>query len=129
MTWKQVMEIDEHYLFTIGCHTLSHPILRNETLKSAKNQIYKSKTLIEEKLNHPVKHFAYPFGGRNEVNERDFKIAEECGFETAVTTSFSYNNHNTFFNLPRTALTDFYELNEIDLRINGLSNFLGTQFG
>ena len=66
---------------------------------------------------------------KKEVNLREFRIAKELGFETAVTTYCVPENKSTIFCLPRLSITDHYGLKGIEIRINGLSNFLGKQFG
>ena len=128
MSWEHIKEIDRDNLFTIGSHTLSHTILRNETPKFVKNQIFDLKLKIEKKLNHKINYLAYPYGSIREVNKREFNIAEQLGFEIAFTTSCKNENTN-LFSLPRIVLTDYFKLKGIDIRLNGLSNFLGSQFG
>ena len=129
MNWKQIIEIDKNNLFTIGSHTLSHPILKNETYEFVKKQMFFSKQILENKLKHEVKYIAYPFGRKHEANFREFKIAEDLGFEIGFTTNCKKEKNSNLFCVPRLLLIDYFQLNGIDVRLNGLSAFLGLQFG
>ena len=37
------------------------------------------------RIGRPVRHFAYPYGKATDAGSREFALAKECGFETAVT--------------------------------------------
>ena len=45
-----------------------------------------SKAALEARLGIPVRHFAYPVGDPSSAGPREFELAREIGFETAVTT-------------------------------------------
>ena len=45
---------------------------------------------LEAQIGRPVRHFAYPFGGSNAVNEREFALVRSLGFSTMVTTRAGY---------------------------------------
>ena len=82
---------------------------------------------MESYLEHPVEHFAYPFGTRQEAGLREYKLAQECGFKTASTTCCFRANVTHLFKLPRYGVTDSISPVEIKTRIGGLSNFFGKQ--
>lgn len=62
MTAEQIRQIDREGLVDIGAHTLTHPILANETDLRAEEEICSSITRLEAMLGHPVLTFAYPNG-------------------------------------------------------------------
>ena len=76
----------------IGAHTLTHPMLTRLTLRDAREEIFVSKRKLEDLFGVPVRHFAYPFGDRNDA-VRD--LVEEAGYETACTTDFGMNTAAT----------------------------------
>ncbi len=71
---------------TIGAHTLSHPMLAKHPEEVARREIVESKTWLEEKLGLVVRHFAYPVGDPTSAGPREFALAKEAGFASAVTT-------------------------------------------
>lgn len=89
LSWEQIGQLSRDPLVTIGAHTVNHPVLRKLSPEQAKEEILESKRSIESNLNDEVNHFAYPFGGRDEAGQREFYMAKECGFKTAVTGRFA----------------------------------------
>lgn len=71
---------------TIGAHTLSHPMLAKHAEEVARREIVESKAWLEEALEAPVRHFAYPVGDPTSAGPREFALAKEAGFASAVTT-------------------------------------------
>ena len=71
---------------TIGAHTLSHPMLAKHGEEVARREIVESKAWLEEALEAPVRHFAYPVGDSGSAGPREFALAREAGFASAVTT-------------------------------------------
>lgn len=71
---------------TIGAHTMSHPMLAKHPQDVARAEIGESKAWLEEKLGMPIRHFAYPVGDPTSAGPREFALAKEAGFASAVTT-------------------------------------------
>jgi len=71
---------------TIGAHTLSHPMLAKHPEAEARREIVESKAWLEEALGAPIRHFAYPVGDPTSAGPREFVLAKEAGFTSAVTT-------------------------------------------
>lgn len=70
---------------TIGAHTLSHPMLAKHDKGFARSEIVDSKTRLESELGIPIRHFAYPVGDPTSAGPREFALAREAGFASAVT--------------------------------------------
>jgi peptidoglycan/xylan/chitin deacetylase (PgdA/CDA1 family) len=68
----------------IGSHTVQHPFLTKSN--RARQEIFESKKILEEKLGKPVTVFAYPFGDYNEKIEH---LVKEAGYVSARTFSGS----------------------------------------
>ena len=81
--------------FTIGAHTVTHPIMSRLTPSQVRDEVYGSKTAIEKALNAPVQAFAYPNGGPNDYNEAVTQVVREAGFTCAVTTKRGLNDADT----------------------------------
>ena len=43
-----------------------------------------SKRKLHEQLGRPVRLFAYPFGGRNNITERSLELVRQAGFVCCV---------------------------------------------
>jgi peptidoglycan/xylan/chitin deacetylase (PgdA/CDA1 family) len=84
--WDEIDALAREPGATIGAHTLSHPMLAKWPTAFARREIVESKAIIEGKLGRPVRHFAYPVGDPASAGPREFALAREAGFSTAVTT-------------------------------------------
>jgi peptidoglycan/xylan/chitin deacetylase (PgdA/CDA1 family) len=83
LTWQQVRQLDQSGLITIAAHTVNHRNLASLSAADQEYEIITGKHLLEAKLGHPVRHFAYPYGAFNNVT---LKIVQKAGFTSAVTT-------------------------------------------
>ena len=84
--WDELAELAADPLCTIGAHTVTHPVLATLTEEEARAEVVQSRSAIQAKLGKQVRHFAYPVGARCDAGPREFRLAREAGFETAVTT-------------------------------------------
>jgi peptidoglycan/xylan/chitin deacetylase (PgdA/CDA1 family) len=80
--------------FSIGAHTVNHPILSRVTLAQAEKEIMGSKVMIETALGQPVKAFAYPNGGPEDYTDEVKQLVRQAGFAFAVTTRHGLNSVN-----------------------------------
>jgi peptidoglycan/xylan/chitin deacetylase (PgdA/CDA1 family) len=86
MTWGEIEEMGKGGQI-IGAHTLTHPNLPGLPHDEAEAEIAGSKSLIEEKINGPVLHFAYPNGrGVSHFNEPVREMVRKAGFLSSVTS-------------------------------------------
>ena len=65
-------------------HTMTHVRLAEAAPDACRDEMARSRSIIEDALGHDVHHLAYPFGSHN---ERVRAIAAECGYESACTVS------------------------------------------
>jgi peptidoglycan/xylan/chitin deacetylase (PgdA/CDA1 family) len=66
LTWSMLREAVSTGLVTIGAHTHTHPNLSAASAQEAEGEMKRSKESIEEQLQMPCRHFAYPFGSASE---------------------------------------------------------------
>lgn len=78
---RQLKELSENRLCTIGAHTMSHSRLPKLSFEKQQEEIINSKLWLEDVISKPVEHFAYPFG---EYNADTLKIMCDFEFHTAV---------------------------------------------
>lgn len=81
--------------FSVGAHTVSHPILSRVSAEDAWQEIVGSKHAIERALGSQARAFAYPNGGREDVTELTVRLVRDAGFTCAVTTRRGLNTAAT----------------------------------
>ena len=86
MDWPGIAALSRHPLATIGAHTVHHRMLAKWPREIAQEEMARSKAEIEAKTGAPVRHFAYPVGDPTSAGPREFALAREVGFASAVTT-------------------------------------------
>ena len=86
MTWPELSTLAADPLVTIGAHTVNHVMLAKVPERTARSEMEMSRSVIEASLGVRPAHLSYPVGDRTSAGPREFRIAEELGFKTAVTT-------------------------------------------
>lgn len=128
VTVEELRAVAESGLVTIGAHTLSHPILRNEGDACAEEEVVGSVGDLAALLGRDVKYFAYPNG----LPDLDFSAREEgylaaAGVELAFTTeSRGVRPSDTRYRVPRIQISPNESLGRIrtKLRFAGTWNLL-----
>ena len=125
LNWDQIEELNKTDIVNLGAHTVNHLALNRLSEEDVRREILDSKLRLESKLKKSIDHFSYPFGTSEEVNEREFFIAKECGFKTSTTTRwgniFSQHKHHQEC-LPRIHVSekrDLYNVKFLKLFIDG----------
>jgi peptidoglycan/xylan/chitin deacetylase (PgdA/CDA1 family) len=94
LTWEEVDAL-RGLGFSLGAHTVTHPILSRLTPERAREEIQGSKDAIERTVGVPVRAFAYPNGGPEDYSSTTVRIVQECGFRCAVSTRRGLNGPAT----------------------------------
>lgn len=68
---------------SVGAHAVTHPVLSRLTPQEQAEEIAGSRRELEEVIGRPVRHFAYPFGGRAHFDHVSRALVREAGFELA----------------------------------------------
>jgi len=107
ITLSELNEIASSELYTIGAHTLNHPVLKNEDDRTAAEEISGSIIRLAEMLDTEIKHFAFPNGiPEIDFGEREICILRKEGIKIAFTVMPGYNNEKTDpYNLRRIGLS------------------------
>jgi peptidoglycan/xylan/chitin deacetylase (PgdA/CDA1 family) len=132
MSWEQVGELAKDPLVTIGAHTVNHPILTKIPTAKVTAELKMSRAVIEGAIGTAPAHFAYPFGQRYSAGQREFRIARDLGFKTALTTrpGVIFPEHiNQPWSLPRISLNgDYQQLRYLRVLISGAATALWNGF-
>jgi peptidoglycan/xylan/chitin deacetylase (PgdA/CDA1 family) len=86
MSWDELKSFAQDPLIGIGAHTVTHCDLARQSKEIASQEMAVSRARIENALQRPVLHLAYPYGDRIAAGAREFAMAQAVGFKTAVTT-------------------------------------------
>ncbi len=86
LSWDELKPFAAEPLVSIGAHTITHCNLAHELSEIASEEIATSRTRIEDALQRPVLHFAYPYGDKAAAGKREFALTRAAGFRSAVTT-------------------------------------------
>jgi peptidoglycan/xylan/chitin deacetylase (PgdA/CDA1 family) len=87
MTWDEIAQLAADPLVTIGAHTVNHVMLKKvPSDATVRSEMEMSRAVIEAALGSRPHHLSYPVGDPTSAGPREFRIAGELGFRTAVTT-------------------------------------------
>ena len=81
--------------FSIGAHTVNHPILSRVSAERAREEIEGSRATITSACGRPPQVFAYPNGGVEDYTPTVARLVCQAGFSCAVTTRFGVNTRET----------------------------------
>ena len=112
MTWSELDEIAADPLATIGAHTVNHVMLKKAGEDVARREMMQGASVLEAAFGKRPRHFAYPVGDATSAGPREFRLAAELGFKTAVTTrpGVVFPEHREHLTaLPRISLNGEYQ--------------------
>jgi peptidoglycan/xylan/chitin deacetylase (PgdA/CDA1 family) len=86
MSWDELKALAADPLVTIGAHSITHCNLAQQSEAIARDELTLSRARIEDALQRPALHLAYPYGDKPAAGTREFMLARASGYKTAVTT-------------------------------------------
>jgi peptidoglycan/xylan/chitin deacetylase (PgdA/CDA1 family) len=94
LSWEQLTEINTSGI-ECAAHTHTHPALDMLPPSAARDEIVRSKELLEDHLDQRISSFAYPFGF---YSSRVLHIVRESGFDSAcaIGRKMSSTRENTY---------------------------------
>jgi len=132
MTWQEIAELAADPLVTIGAHTVNHQMLAKLPEKTVRSEMDLSRTVIEAALGVRPAHLSYPYGDPGSAGPREFKIAAELGFKTAVTTrpGVLFRSHAAHMTaLPRISLNgEYQQLRYVRVLLSGSATAMWNGF-
>lgn len=128
MNWGEINLLSKDRLCTIGAHTIHHYAVARLSEKEARWEMRESANILKAELGKAPEHFAYPYGYPTAAGTRDFQIAKELGFKTALTTRHGvlHKGHaNHLHALPRISLNGkFQSVRHVETLLSGLPTLL-----
>jgi peptidoglycan/xylan/chitin deacetylase (PgdA/CDA1 family) len=94
-------------LVEIGAHTLTHPQLSTLGGNPQREEIWGSRSALQDTLGREVTSFAYPYGSRSDYTPETVTLVREAGFSGACTTvPGAVRSATDPFELPRLHVED-----------------------
>ena len=132
MSWDELALLARDPLVTIGAHTVNHIMLKKAPEKAARSEMEMSQAVIEASLGVKPQHLAYPIGDQTSAGPREFRIARELGFKTAVTTrpGVLFARHREHLTaLPRISLNgEFQRMRYVRVLLSGAATAVWNGF-
>ena len=86
LNWNELRVLARDPLVTVGAHGVTHSRLSRLSDDGVRSELAEARTKIEQAIGRTVRHLAYPYGGPAACGEREFRLAAEAGYVTAVTS-------------------------------------------
>lgn len=119
MSWKQVNEMAQSKLVTIGNHLASHVSALEMSESEIKQEMSRAQSKIRQKTGKSPALFSFPYG---EYSNKAVELVETAGFQAAFgQQSGAVDSNADLFRLPRYALSEnFGNIDRFRLVINSL---------
>ena len=104
---------------TVGAHSLSHPELSRQGDELARREIIGCRRELERCTGRAVWGLAYPFGNPATVGDREFRLAQEAGYECAFMNIPGTLAVADKFALPRVHVTADMSLSAFEAHASG----------
>jgi len=132
LEWREAKDMAKDGLTAFGAHSVRHVSLLGLPERALRDEMEGSRRRIEAQLGRPAAHFAYPFGGPKNAGAREFRMARELGFSTALTTRHGNvmpAHADALHALPRLSVNGRMQtLAAIDLFLSGTCAALANPF-
>jgi peptidoglycan/xylan/chitin deacetylase (PgdA/CDA1 family) len=121
MDWQGISTLGKDPLVTIGCATVTYPVLTQLSAGEARREIAMGRAVVESAMQRPVLHFAYPFGDASSFTDRHADMVRDSGMLSAVTNYSGTIKPTTadLFALPRLMWGNKDALRHLRVRLAG----------
>jgi peptidoglycan/xylan/chitin deacetylase (PgdA/CDA1 family) len=123
LDWDGLKKLAACDLAGFGAHSMTHARLRQISRDRARAEMADSREALEAELGRPCPHFAYPVGDPTSAGPREFALAAELGFSSAVTTrpGMIFPEHAAHLcALPRLSVNGLWQnLDNFDMLLTG----------
>lgn len=123
--WQQIREMRAGGI-RFGAHSHSHRILSRLSEDEQKEEIARSKSILEDRLGEPIEFFAYPNGQRPDFSLSTVRLVRMEGFRGACSTIWGTRNRvKDVFALKRVVVDHDDDLTSFSLKVMGAYDYLG----
>lgn len=120
MNWDELRQWQNAGM-EVGAHTMEHPKLSELSENEIRQELVRSKQLLEDNLQIPITVLCYPYG---DFDSRVQEIAQETGFKAALAIHEGVSlSHNDLFALRRVGISSRLGQLEFMLKVSPLHPF------
>jgi len=121
LSWDQVRNLAVRG-FEIGSHSMTHANLGRIPLSEARREIRDSQEILQRILGAPVRSFAYPFGGREDITPAAVKEIHSAGF-SLIASAYGGSNVRRIdpVNVLRVGVSNAFDVLALRAQIEGFS--------
>ena len=120
LSYLEISELADHFSF--GGHTRFHPILPMCSDEGAADEIGMCRAELEERLQRPCIHFAYPNGDHS---PRDLNLVRQAGYLSGRTTRIGWVGPRTEpYRLPILGVPDDASVTRLAADLTGITSWL-----
>jgi peptidoglycan/xylan/chitin deacetylase (PgdA/CDA1 family) len=124
VSWDEVRQIAD-LGFEVGSHTVTHADLAALSAAEARRELVESRSDLARRLGRPVRWFAFPFGGRNNITPESLALVEQAGYEGTVSAYGGLVGRGGPARLlPRVPVPAFRSLAHLELYLAGCLEWL-----
>lgn len=88
-SWNDLRRVEKRG-FSIGAHTMTHPILSQCTDEQSRREIVESVARVTKEMVTPSRFFCYPNGGQRDFGVREMETVRSTGLDGAVSTEAAH---------------------------------------
>ncbi|CDM56720.1 MULTISPECIES: polysaccharide deacetylase family protein [Rhizobium] len=128
MTPAELNLLEASPLVSLGAHTISHRAISRLSDREVRDEMEASRDYVAAITGARPGSFAYPYGTREAVTQRQAAIAREVGFDIAVTTQpgvVTQRSIGSITYLPRLSINGLYQKVRY---VSGLASGIPFQF-
>jgi peptidoglycan/xylan/chitin deacetylase (PgdA/CDA1 family) len=123
LDWRGLAQLARHELVTIGAHSATHARLAKLDADACAREMVDSRAAIAREIGVDARHFCYPVGDATSAGKREFDLARDLGFVSAVTTrpGMIFAEHRDhLLALPRLSINGRHQsLDAVDILLTG----------
>ena len=111
--------------FDAGSHTVTHADLGAVPAEQAQHELTESKRVLEERLERPIRWFAYPYGQRSNLRPEYIPLVQEVGYEACFSGYGGFvAAGQTDLVLPRESVPYFSSVLNLELHLTGCLDWM-----
>jgi len=125
--WKYLSLDDIRYMHSrghdVGSHAIHHCNLKKLKKNEADLELCRSKEILSEAINDEVSGFSFPYGL---YNNNLLDVVKNAGYQFACNVICGLNklSRNSLFNIKRTEINGFDDLNRFKMKLGGAYDWL-----